>query len=261
MNGFGFETALSCMETSLEFRVHYLLPKNCVTSSVIVEAGTREEAEFVAAVQYEFPSGTRVLDANPYNIYGLAPTAPRLGLYWEVRKRIEQGYYDEWPLVPEERSRRRRQLFKEVAAIFGTRQGHEHLFDTAERLARQFRLAGKTTISGGIAAIVDQHPLINLLDRYQQLKLVADNVAKAPTRGDPMEVVKPVDNRVGSRVRRKTRQHSGAKTRGSPARRLGAGSELPKQCSSSAAARSDASIVMQCGLLPPMTRMPGTSRT
>ena len=36
------------------------------------------------------------------------------------------------PLVPEEGSRRRRrQLFKEVAASFGTRKGHEHLFETA----------------------------------------------------------------------------------------------------------------------------------
>jgi hypothetical protein len=146
--------------------------------------------------------GTRVLEANPYNIYGLAPTEPRLGLYWAVRNRIEHGYYDEWPLAPEERFRRRRQFFKEVAAIFGTRKGHEHLFDTAERLVREFRLAGKTTISGDIAAIVDQHPLINLLDWYQQLKLVADNVAKARTHGNPMEVVMPVDNRVGSRVLR-----------------------------------------------------------
>ena len=60
-------------------------------------------------------------------------------------------------------------------------------------------------ISGDITAIVDQHPLINLLDWYQQLKLIADNVAKAPTRGNPMEVVRPVDNRVGSRVLRETR--------------------------------------------------------
>jgi len=201
----GFEAVLTRVETRLEFRVHFLLPKNCGTSSVVVEAGTREEAEFVAAVQYDFPSGTSVLGANPYNIYGLAPTEPRLGLYWEVRKRIGQGYYDDWPLAPEERSRRRRQLFKEVAAIFGTRKGHEHLFDTAERLARQFRLAGKTTISGDMAAIVNQHPLINLLDWYQQLKLVADNVAKAPTRGDPMKMARPVDNRVGSRVLRETR--------------------------------------------------------
>jgi hypothetical protein len=52
---------------------------------------------------------------------------------------------------------------------------------------------------------MDQHPLINLLDWYQQLKLVADNVAKAPTRGNPMEVVTPVDNRVGSRVLREAR--------------------------------------------------------
>ncbi|MCB8821972.1 hypothetical protein [Microvirga rosea] len=189
----------------MEFRAHYLLPKNCRTSSVVVEAGRREEAEFAAAVQYEFPSGTRVLDANPYNIYGLVPTEPRLGLYWEVRKRIEQGYYDEWPLAPEERFRRRCQFCKEVAAIFGTRKGHEHLFETAERLARQFRLVGRTTISGEITAIVDQHPLVNLLDWYQQLKLVTDNVAKAPARGDPIEVVTPVDNRVGSRVLRKTR--------------------------------------------------------
>ncbi|MDF2690014.1 MAG: hypothetical protein K0Q80_2980, partial [Microvirga sp.] len=35
-------------------------------------------------------------------------------------------------------------------------------------------------------------------------KLVADDVANAPTRGDPMEVVKPVDKRVGSRVLRET---------------------------------------------------------
>ncbi|WP_162820429.1 hypothetical protein [Microvirga calopogonii] len=210
----GFEAVFTCVETRLEFRVHYFLPNNCGTSSIVVEAGTREEAEFVAAIQYDFPSGTRVLDANPYNIFGLAPTEPRLGLFWEVRRRIEQGYYDEWPLAPEERSRRKRQFFKEVAAIFETRKGHEHLFDTAERLARQFRLAGKTTISGDITAIVDQHPLINLLDWYQQLKLVADNVAKAPTRGDPMEVVAPMDNRVGSRVLRETRSHSGAKARG-----------------------------------------------
>jgi hypothetical protein len=188
----------------LQFRVHYLLPKDCDTSSVIVEAGTREEAEFVAAVCYDFPAGTRVLEANPYNVYGLAPSELRLGLYWEIRKRIEQRYYDECPLAPEERSNRRRQFSKDVAAIFGTRKGHEHLFDTAERLAVQFRLAGKTTFSGDDAAIVDQHPLINQLDWYQQLKLVAENVGKAPTCGNPMEVVKPVDNRVGSRVLRET---------------------------------------------------------
>ena len=41
------------VETRLEF-VSTFLPKNCGTSSVIVEAGTREEAEFVAAVQYDF---------------------------------------------------------------------------------------------------------------------------------------------------------------------------------------------------------------
>jgi hypothetical protein len=107
-------------------------------------------------------------------------------------------------LAPEEHSSRRRQFSKEVAAIFGTRKGHEHLFDAAERLAFQFRLAGKTTIPGNVAAITDQHPLINQLDWYQQLKLVSDNVAKAPTRGNPMEVVKPVDNRVGARVLRES---------------------------------------------------------
>lgn len=115
----------------MEFRVHYLLLKNCGMSSVIVAAGTREEAEFVAAVQYDFPSGTRIIEANPYNIYGFAPTEPRLGLYWEIRKRIEQGYYDELPLGTEERSQSRGQFCKEVAAIFGTRKGHEHLYETA----------------------------------------------------------------------------------------------------------------------------------
>ena len=66
---------------------------------------------------------------------------------------------------------------------FGTRKGHEHLFETAERLARQFRLAGQVNHFRRHRLIMDQHPLINLLDWYQQLKLVADNVAKAPTRG------------------------------------------------------------------------------
>ena len=68
----------------------FFLPKNCGTSSVIVEAGTREEAEFVAAVQYDFPSGTRVLDANPYNIYS-PPPEPRLGLYWECSETDRAG--------------------------------------------------------------------------------------------------------------------------------------------------------------------------
>lgn len=192
----------------MEFRVHYRPPGSCRTLSVIVDADTREEAEYVAAIQYEFPSGTKVIEANPYNVHGLVRTEPKLDLYSEVRRRINDGYYDEWPLTLDERSRRRRQFSNEVAAIFGTRKGHDHLFETAERLARQFRLTGKTTIAGHI---VDQHARLNLLDWYQQLKLVADHVAAAPVHGDPMEVVRPIDNRVGARIRRQARRDAAAK--------------------------------------------------